>query len=182
MAFTLWSRGELLGETELGYVRVFPKLRTGDLRVTPKGLAVIGRLTQARSDCVDTLRRLNRSKSHDQFRDAELKELTADMDSARDQEDAVALELRGPNGTVIPTEDIWVKDTEYLIALAAQADEEFESSESHPVEDAIIAAAVAEMEEHLAELEEDNPPWAQQEREPERFQIHVMLVNEWSIP
>ena len=45
MTYTLWSHGELLGESALDYVRVFPDLRTGDLYVTTKGRMLIERLT-----------------------------------------------------------------------------------------------------------------------------------------
>jgi hypothetical protein len=179
MTYTLWSRGELLGESTLGYVRCFPNIRTGDLRATPKGVAVIERLTQARADCRATTKRVLWEKSESPVPESELKELMADYDAARDQEEALAMELRAPDGSVIPTTDIYVLDTEYLIAIGREAEEEDESAEIVLSEE--DQAAVDEM---LAEWEEDHPPWAQQEpeREPERYQIHVTLVDQWSIP
>jgi hypothetical protein len=57
MAYTLWSHGELLGESALDYVRVDPNLRTGDLQMTERGLIVIDRLTQVREDCYRSARR-----------------------------------------------------------------------------------------------------------------------------
>jgi hypothetical protein len=50
MTYTLWSHGELLGESALDYVRVFPEVRMGDLEPTTRGLTLIGRLTQTRED------------------------------------------------------------------------------------------------------------------------------------
>lgn len=177
--YTLWSRGELLGESTLGYVRVYPNLRTGDLQVTQKGMAVIDRLTQARSDWRTTAKRVLDGKSERPVPESEMNELLADMNAAQDQEEALAMELRAPDGSVIPTEDIWVVDTEYLLAIDKESESDDDSAEEPLSEE--DQAAVDEM---LEEWEEDHPPWARQEpeREPERFQIHVRLVDQWAIP
>lgn len=177
MMYTLWSRGELLGESTLGYVRVYPNLRTGDLQVTPKGMAVIDRLTQARSDWRTTAKRVLDRQSERPVPESEMNELLADMNSAHDQEQALGMELHAPDGSVIPTEDIYVVDTEYLLAIAKECEEE---------DDDIVLSDEdqAAVDEMLEEWEDDHPPWAQPEpeREPERFQIHVRLVDQWAIP
>lgn len=59
MTYTLWSRGELLEESGLGYVRVFPRLRTGALHATPKGRIAFERLSQTHADGYDAMRRLD---------------------------------------------------------------------------------------------------------------------------
>jgi hypothetical protein len=179
MMYTLWSRGELLGESALGYVRVYPNLRTGDLQVTQKGLTVIDRLTQARSDWRSTAKRVLDCKSANTVPESDMNELLADMNAAQDLEEAFAMELRGPDGSVIPTEDIYVVDTEYLLAIAKESESEEDSAE-----EALSEQDQAAVEEMLEEWEDDHPPWAQQEpeREPERFQIHVRLVDQWAIP
>ena len=185
MTYTLWSHGELLGESALDYVRVFPRLRTGDLQVTPKGLTVLDRVSQTHADAYYTARRLNREKSQGTVDTSDEETLSADLAAERDQYEALALELRAPNGVVIATEDIYISDAEYLLAIGFEADEEDELT----VVDATPADALdpdngAAVEEMLEEFEEDHPLWAQPapERQRARFQLSVELTDGWSIP
>lgn len=117
MTYTLWSHGALLGESELDYVRVFPRLRTGDLQLTPKGLLAIERLTQTHADCYYGARRLNRETLRDTADPSDERTLRADLAAEHDQYEALALELRAPNGSVIATESIHITDTDYLLAI-----------------------------------------------------------------
>ena len=74
-------------------------------------------------------------------------------------------------------------DTDYLLSIAWERDEEDESLADGELEDALDPEDLAALEDQLAELEEDHPPWAQRpEREPARFQLSVRLKNEWAIP
>ena len=184
MTYTLWSHGELLGESELDYVRVFSHLRTGDLQVTPKGLIAIERLTQTRADSYYATRRLNRERSHGTIDPSDEKTLLADLAAEHDQHEALAFELHAPNGSVIPTESIFVTDTEYLLAIGREADEEDTSPPIDGLEGVLDADDLDALVDQLEEFEEDHPPWAQSatEREPARFQISVTLKDEWSIP
>lgn len=125
----------------------------------------------------------------------------ADYQSACDEEAALELELRGPDGKVIPTEDIAVRDTEFLIAWSeetAQRDEEtldaddadammalddegdvppWESGEDDLDEDALIA----ELEALSADDAADG--WRPREERPwMRYQLQVELIHDWSIP
>jgi hypothetical protein len=185
MTYTLWSHGELLGESALDYVRVYPRLRTGDLQVTPKGLIVLDRLSQTHADAYQIVRRLNREKSQGTVDTSDEETLFADLAAERDQHAALALELRAPNGAVIETEDISVLDAEYLLAIGFEADEEDELTmvddapgESLDPDDAAV------VEEMLEDFEQDHPHWLQPapDREPVRFQISVTLKDEWVIP
>ena len=47
-----------------------------------------------------------------------------------------------------------------------------------------LAVSAAALEDELAEFEDDHPAWMPEtpERELVRFQIHVRLLSEWSIP
>ena len=179
MTYTLWSHGELLGESELAYVRVFPRLRMGDLKTTPKGLIVIERLTQTHADSYYAARRLSSKKLQDTVDSSDENALLADLAAERDQYEALALELRAPNGSVIATERISISDTDYLQAIGCEPDEEEEFPDG--ASDDVFDPAV--LEQQLEEFEED-PPWLQPapEREPARFQISVTLQDEWSIP
>lgn len=175
MAYTLWSHGELLGQSALDYVRALPNYRTGDLEVTAKGLVVFERISQTHADGYYVMKRANESVARG-VPDASADEaLYADMASEADQYEALALELRGPDGTVIPTEEIWVRDTEFLMSIADESDEE---------KAPLSAEDEAAVQELIAEFEEDHPPWAVDgpAREPVRFQVHVRLLDDWAIP
>ena len=184
MTYTLWSHGELLGESELDYVRVFPHLRTGDLQVTPRGLIAIERLTQTRADCYYTARRLKNGKSRGTNDTSDEKTFFADLAAEHDQHEALALELHAPDGSVIATESITVTDTDYLRAIGSEPDEEDASPPVVAWEGVLDSDDLAALEHQLEEFEEDHPPWAQPatERESVRFQVSVTLKDEWAIP
>src|SRR5688572_22512388 len=112
--YTLWSHGQLLGESALDYARVFPKLRTGDLELTPRGLTLIGRLTQTREDSYRSARRVTNPGAGASEDSQET--FCADAAAFNDQYTALALELHASDGTVIPTEDIHITDTEALLS------------------------------------------------------------------
>lgn len=183
MTYTLWSHGEQLGESALDYVRVINTLRTGDLELTQKGLTVIGRLTQTREDSYRSARRVNmeRSGSHDESSEQTLR---ADLTALNDQYEALALELRAPNGEVIPTDDIHVTDTEFLLAIDRERDEAQESSTEDAINGGQDPDFLADFVDELAELAVEHPSWLPEapERPPARFQLSVTLTNEWSIP
>jgi hypothetical protein len=179
MTYTLWSHGELLGESALDYVRVFPKLRTGDLEVTTRGLTLIGRLTQTREDSYRSARRVTHTDAgaSEEFE----KSFFADAAAFNDQYNALSLELRSSDGTVIPTEDIHITDVEALLSRDSELEDQWDDDELDDGPDPDADAAAAEM---LAAWEEDHPAWLSEgpERPPARFQIAVMLVDEWAIP
>jgi hypothetical protein len=180
MTYTLWSRGELLGETTLDYVRIIPHLRTGDLHLNQGGLRVIERLCQHRADAYYAARRLLRKETLDE---SDKRTLDADLAAQRDAYETLALELRTTDGSVIPTDDIYVTDTEYLRAIDREA-----VAEARISEDALVDGLSPEdqraFEEDLEHLMKDFPPWLpdEPEREPVRFQIGVRLKDEFSIP
>lgn len=179
MTFTLWSRGELLGESTLDYARVIPHLRTGDLYPTEKGVIVFERLSQFRADAYYAARRINEKATFDE---SDLQTVHADLAAQHNHYEALAMELRTSEGVVIPTDDIWVTDTEYLLSIAGDADEDELSL--NDVDESRIEAYVEEIEEHLREMEENAPPWLPDgpEHEAVRFQVSVMLRSEFSIP
>jgi len=192
MMYTLWSRGRLLGESPLDFVRCLPRLRVGFLHPTPLGeklLPLASGVTPASLAFSKVLQDSNADCPDEQWHS--LPEY-ADYQSACDEEAALALELRGPDGEVIPTEDIAVRDTEFLIAwseeraqhdaatIGALDDEDdvlpWESSEDDFDEDALIA----ELEALSAD---DTDGWRQREERPwMHYQLQVKLVHDWSIP
>jgi len=183
MTYSLWSNGELLGESALDYVRVINNLRTGDLHLTQKGLTVMGRLTQTRDDSYRGARRVNRERS-DSGDESSEPTLRADLSALHDQYDALALELRAPNGEVIPTDDIRVTDTEWLLTIDRERDEEDEPSTEDAMDSGQAPEVLADMVDQLAEWVVEHPPWLPEPpaRPPARFQLSVTLIDEWSIP
>jgi len=180
--YTLWSHGELVGESALDYVRVISDLRTGDLHLTTKGLTLIDRLAQTHADAYHSARQLNIEPANE----SHAKSLVADAAAERDQYETLALELRAPDGRVIPAEDIFIRDTAWLLAIDEERHGgEEESPTDLPLDDEREAGDLEAFETQMMELAEDLcPPWAsdEQPREPVRFQLYVRLKDEWSIP
>lgn len=181
--YTLWSHGQLLGESALDYVRVIPKLRTGDLEVTEKGLVLVERLSQTREDSYLSARRAVEQDAEAPFEESE-RTLFADLAALNDQYEALELELRGPNGTVIPTESISIADTEHLQRIGMERDREDEPPTENSTDVSLDPDILAALEDQLAEFDREHPPWLPQEpeRPPVRFQISVTLTDEWAIP
>ena len=183
MTYTLWSHGELLGESALDYERVFPTVRTGDLEVTERGLSVMERLSQAREDCYRSALRVNKQNPGD-VPESDVAALHADLYAQRDQHEALALELRASDGSVIPTESIYVTDTFYLLRIDDERDEEELFMTIATRNDDPNAYDMTQLEEQLEEFAEERAPWLPEPppREPVRFQIAVTLKDEWAIP
>jgi hypothetical protein len=178
--YTLWSHGDLLGESALDYMRVINNLRMGDLHLTARGLTLIDRLAQTHADAYYSARRLNIEPTNE----SDAKSLAADLAAERDQYESLALELRDPDGRTIPTEDIYIRDTAWLLAIDGDIEDEEELFTELPVVDVPDSEEHEALEAQLMDLAEDFPAWVsdEQPREPARFQLHVRLKDEWSIP
>jgi len=193
MPYTIWSRGRLLGETNLDYVRCIHRHRTGDFHPSEFGETLMLIFTEP-SVALRALGKLGSEfemsggsvESRRERRKADPTWVTAqaDYDAAIDRREGLSLELRGPTGAVIPTEWIDIRDTEYLAALGEELAAELELEPLDPE----IEAAV---EHDLAVLEEegffdDDEPWRGNEprfdRPPARYQIHVALLDDMSVP
>lgn len=103
--FTVWSEGELVGETHLDYVANTSEVKFGDFAATEFGERVIAiRMAPRKALCAH----------------APSKEVEA-LHACRE---SVSLELRAPDGRNVPTEDIEITDLEWLISLAPTQDVE----------------------------------------------------------
>src|SRR5688572_19904616 len=169
--YTLWSHGELVGESALDYVRVIRDLRTGDLHLTSRGLTLIDRLAQTHADVYYSARRFN----SDPANESHATSLAADCAAERDQYESLALEMRSPDGRVIPTEDIYIRDTAYSQAIGDECADHEESLADLPLADVLDPEDLEAFEAQLIDLTEDPPPWVSDElpREPARFQLFV---------
>lgn len=182
MPYTLWSRDRLLGETELDYVRCFEKHRMGGFHPTEMGEKLMPVITGVAKAT------LNLARSISSESDSSATDTTeyADTVAAQAHYDALELELRGPDGAVIPTEWIDVRDLEFLEALVDEREREediFGSSEDEAIDPELEAA----IQHDLAIIDEwhaNDPPEDESWEEPEplRYQIQVGLVSDASIP
>ena len=157
--YTLWSRGRLLGETDLGFIYRENGYRCGWFHPNELG----DRLMPAATGVAPAMR-----VAYLIGPDANM---DADVRSAADHEDALALELRMPNGAVIETESIAIVDTHYLLSIPADdtlGDEPFELTAEEQAEiDAIVDDWRADRDP-MDELSTEETEWP-------RYQIQVHL-------
>jgi hypothetical protein len=188
----------LVGSTELGYRYRPHKSRMGDFFPTelgeklmpaatglsPAGIE-LGRISRAmdRSACDDTesgeakLDRLRRTTEY------------ADYAAAAARSEALDLELRGPDGSVIATEWIAIQDTEFLLSLAGEPfDDDWQSDYTQPFDPQQEAALEKAIEADRALLDEiqdgldENHAWDDPvDSGFPRYQIHVHLVDNRSV-
>jgi len=106
LRYTLWSLGRLVAETDFGFLTAEKRQRRGWLIPTEAGECLV-EIAAAVASAVNTA---------DQMHDVD--SAAADIASAVDRRDALQLELRGPDGCVIPIESLSVRDTVALMATA----------------------------------------------------------------
>lgn len=161
MRYTLWSRGRLLGETDLDFVYRENGFRCGWLEPTELGHrlmpAATGVAPALRTECIigpDATAR-------------------ADLLAAVDQEEALELQLRGPGGALIATESIGIIDTHYLLSIPESdlGDENADDADQEPEVEAILEAWGADRD--LVNLQ---PP-SEEETEFPRYQIQARLAD-----
>jgi hypothetical protein len=163
--YTLWSRGRLLGETDLGFIYRENGYRTGWFHPNELG----DRLMPVATGVAPALRTMYMIGP-----DANIE---ADVRSAGDHEEALALELRGPGGAAIETEHIAIIDTHYLLSIPD--DDTLDDLELTAEQQAEIEAFVDEWN-----AERDVMDDLESEEEPEmpRYQVQVrMESNSWDL-
>ncbi len=131
MPYALWSRGRLIGHTDLGFVRCLPNRRTGWFHPTAEGervMAIAVAVPPAIEAYVARTRELTCDVSEVQD---ELDRSTegADLSAAFHHLEALDFQLRRDDGSVVPTEDVGIVDTHRLIALARELTEHEEAEE-----------------------------------------------------
>jgi hypothetical protein len=182
MSFTIWSRGRLLGHSSLDYKRFVARLRVGDLIPTDLGERLLPVAAGTSAAVINLGKALRRSGKQGDL-EKTLPEYI-DYVSAIDEAEAMVLELRGPDGQVIPTEWIGVRDVVFLISLARESE-----AESELVDDATEAwdpdnDEGGPFEDELDEDGWDTPAIPEPDTgHPEaKFQLHVMLLDDAAIP
>ena len=183
MPYTLWSRGRLLGQSTLGYAQARPGLRAGDFEPTELGHKLMPIITGV-GPAIKSLFEV--AKEHplatgqadgDSDYPKAVRQTTvyADAVSIADELESLALELRDEYDQVVPTEHIWINDTEYLLARASERQDEPEL-ELSPEMEAEIERDVEEMLEYFRDRDQwssDDESW----KEPTPFARYQILVT-----
>ena len=124
MPYTLWSRGRMLGETDLSFAQVRANHRMGWFHPSPQGdalmpvltgpgpaLKAVGKLMR------DPLRSVTRSRQSDSSGEwpSDIRTTTeyADLVSSVDELEAMELQLRNSDGAVMEVEHVGIDDTEF---------------------------------------------------------------------
>lgn len=175
----------------------------GDLIPTPLGEQLLPVVTGISRILIDANRAEERRRRDagevvrpDPGEDERLARAYADFMEACTHAESLELQLRGPDGKVIPTEDIGVQDTEFLLALARESEETglASSQEWDPEIDAILADDAV-----FDDGEDGNDVWDLDDEEPRelwkgyddgeieegtfpRYQIQVQLLDEDAVP
>jgi len=159
--YTLWSRGRLLGETDLGFIYRENGYRTGWFHPNELG----DRLMPAATGVAPALRTM--------YMIGPDENIEADVHSASDHEEALALELRGPGGAAIETEDIAIIDTHYLLSIPENdTEEDLELTAEQQAE------VDAMLEEWNADRDVMDDLASDEETEMPRYQIQVRMQSE----
>jgi len=196
VSYTVWSKDRLLGHSDLGYVQVFPKHLMGDFHPTELGNALMPVLTgvsRAYKDLAkSSIERWGDSAEKDTSREqrsGEIRSTTEYADAAEAQVhfDALELVLRGPDGSIVPTEWIGVRDTELYAAeleafendledidpiLGDPADLELLRSVEHDME---LLDAIEDASPHYGS---DDGPYEWEEVTFPRYQLQVGLIGD----
>ena len=194
MTYTFWSHGRLLGTSDLDYVRCIPRLRSGDLISTEFGESILPVAAGVPPTSIALGHALKTAGADVPLDDRGLRmrrmpEYVA-FEAAVAAREALHLELRGPDGSVIPTESIDVRDTEYLLSLAVDDDwsDELEPTwlEDLDLEDDLIEVEASDevvpFEERERSFYEELEAMREPEREWPRYQLMVTLIDDAAIP
>ena len=191
MPYTLWSHGRLLGESELDYRRVFARHRMGDFHPTEVGWCLMPIATGVSPAGVELSRKITRSSALGLFDEAVRRTSEyADFAAAADHCEALELELRAPDGSVIPTEWIDVRDLEFLTSLVVEEDLETGEGNAETLGD-LEGESSESWEELLGGLDYDGEVFAPERADDDdwrtaqphpRYQLQVMLRDDGAIP
>ncbi|MDB4914584.1 MAG: hypothetical protein JWM95_2228 [Gemmatimonadetes bacterium] len=130
VSYTLWSRGRLIGHTDLAFTTDIEGARAGFFFPTETGASFVRIAVEASEILLAARDGTDRTT------------LMADLTAAADRCSALEFELRGPDGVVVATTDIGIRDTELLASWADLDDENVSSAELSPEEQCTFDTAV----------------------------------------
>jgi hypothetical protein len=184
--YTVWSRGCLIGETDLGFARIINRFRSGWFHPNAEG----ERLMPIVASTLPAMR----AYLHRDAVDAEGGPITrpelrgstlfADLAEAFQHLSSLDLEVRRQDGTVVPTDDIGIQDSQQLLELIHEAEEDFDDLVEDGLDD-LIDAGFDDLVDEWEPDERTQGQWTPAEDEdPQRprYQIHLSLVRDDAIP
>lgn len=143
MPFTVWCNDRLVGESDLDYIANTAEHQMGDFTATEYGEEIIPRLMEPRMAIMS-------------------RASVAEIRAAESRRQALPLELRGPDGAVIPATLIEITDTEWLLSLAADVEDDWRSDlESARAE--LLDELVPHDDDDAERIHADPPPWVDEE-------------------
>jgi hypothetical protein len=198
--YTVWSRGRLIGDTDLGFIRVIDQARSGYFHPNVEG----ERLMPVIASVLPAMRAYLHRNAVDAQGDSLVQPAMhgstafADLAEAFQHLHSLELELRREDGSVVPTSDIGIQDTQQLVELAEMDDDDVdaaiwdaddelvETTEQDLQLEADVMHDAEVIEEALgAGVDDRAPDWMpddlQEPRFP-RYQIHVLLLHDDAIP
>lgn len=198
MRYTVWSRGRLIGETDLGFMRLIEQSRSGWFHPNADGervMPVIASVLPAMRAYLhrDKVDAAGNSLVHPAMYGSTA---FADLAEAFQHLSSLDLELRREDGSVVPTSEIGIQDTEQLLARAEEDegdrasrrdvdDELLEITGHDPKLEADIQHDVDEVDPAGDDLDDLVVDWMPEDFEEPRFpryQIHVLLLRDDVIP
>jgi hypothetical protein len=133
MSFTLWSRGRLLGESDLGFVQIYSNMRMGWFHPSPQGeklmavltgtgpaLRKVGRLL--RNPIRTAMRQPSDRDEGEWPKDIRRTTAYADLASSIDELESMELELRDESGQRVQTDHVGVEDMEFKLSFISKRD------------------------------------------------------------
>lgn len=192
MPYTLWSHDRLLGQSDLDYMQIRDRHVIGDFEPTTLGESLMPLVTGETRALLDFAR--TSRENHGRYGFSEgyegMQRTTeyADLAAARTHRESLELQLRAPDGSLVPTEWIDVRDIELLLSLIDEDEDTLESEPYDPELEAAIEHDVALIEEWFADEESGDQGWDaepdteedswQERRSMPRYQIQVLLAPE----
>jgi hypothetical protein len=133
MPFTLWSRGRLLGETDLGFVQIYSNMRMGWFHPSPLGAQLMSVLTGTgpalrkvgrlmRNPIRNAMRQPSNDDDGEWPKDIRATTAYADLVSSVDELEALGIELRDPDGRTMEAEHIGIDDIEFKLSFISKRD------------------------------------------------------------
>jgi hypothetical protein len=171
MRYALWSRGRLLGHTELDLACVQDRVRMGFIDPTEQGIRLLPDATGVPAAAHALARAARRAVNQPEVSLSEF----ADFRAACDRREALQLELRDEADAVFPCEWIQVND----IDDHSWADGDFDADEDEPLDPELEAAIEHDVELIDSYLDGDDyertSSWEPPDGRWDTMKYHVMV-------
>lgn len=142
MPYTVWCNDRLVGESSLDYVANDDQHKMGDFVATPYGEELVQLLMAPRKALM-------------------AREPDERVDELFARRQSIPLQLRAPDGSLVPAAHIEITDTEWLLSLVPGIEDDWQAD---------LAIAEAELREEFGSPDDDSeqisadpPPWIDDE-------------------